>query len=268
MTSTLPYQINSTRGQRVSSNPPRSRLWPGHNTIKRLTVGGVYADGVYSYTIGSTVVSVTMAGSTLAGAAAALKAKHDSLALALDQAESSVSSALLDLDSRTPETTFVLSALTAPGAATLVQSDLSLTSNPARLRPGLFVALNNTKPEWLRRLTTGDTGPFVFGVTQEGPDMAPSTGDEDDVDGWDPGSMVTVQGHGEIPVICEQAVTNVNVGVFGRIIAPGTEEIGAARLDVDGGNAVAIANARWSSLSWVDEDGQITAMVIISNPAA
>jgi len=266
MTSTLPYQIETTRGQRVSSNPPRSRLWPGHNTIKTLTVGGVYADGVYSYTIGSVVVSVTMAGSSLAGTAAALKAKHDSLMLALDQAESSVASAVVTLDSRTPEQTFTLSALTAPGGATLVQADLTESSG-ARLRPGLFVALHDTHPEWIRRLKSGDTGAVVFGVTQEGPDMAPSVGDEDEVDGWDPGAMVTVQGHGEIPVICETAVTNVNAPVFARIIAPGTEEVGAARLDVNGGNAVAVTNARFSSLSWVDEDGQITAMVIISNPA-
>jgi len=267
MTSTLRYQIQPTRGQRVSSNPPRSRLWPGHNTIKTITVGGVYADGTYSYTIGSTVVSVTVAGTDLAGVAAALKAKQDSLPLALDQAESSVAAAVLTLDSRTPETTFVLSALTAPGGATLVQADLTETSNPPRLRPGLFVALHDTKPEWLRRLKAGDTGAVVFGVTQEGPDMAPSDGDETEVDGWDAGSMVTTQGFGEIPVVVEQAVTNVNAGVFARIIAPSTEEVGAARLDVDGGNAVAVPNARWSGLSWVDDDGQLTAMVIVSNPA-
>ena len=267
MTTTLAYQIQPTRGQRVSSNIPRSRLWPGHNTIKTITVGGVYADGTYSYTIGTTVVSVTVAGSSLAGVAAALKAKHDSLVLALDQAESSVASAVLTLDSRTPETTFTLSALTAPGGATLTQADLTATSNPPRLRPGLFVALHDTKPEWLRRLKAGDTGAVVFGITQEGPDMAPSNGLDTDVDGWDPGSMVTTQGFGEIPVICEQAVTNVNAPVFARIVAPGTEEVGAARLDADGGNAVAVPNSRFSSLSWVDDDGRITVMVIISNPA-
>lgn len=267
MTSTLPYQFQPTRGQRVSSNIPRSRLWPGHNTIKTITAGGVYADGTYSYTIGSTVVSVNVTGTDLPGVIAALRAKHDSLPLALDQAESANAAAVLTLDSRTPETTFVLSALTAPVGATLTQADLTETSNPPRLRPGLFVALHDTHPEWIRRLKTGDTGAVVFGVTQEGPDMAPSDGLDTDVDGWDPGMMVTTQGFGEIPVIVEQAVTNVNAAVFARIIAPGTEEVGAARLDVDAGNAVAVPNARFSSLSWVDEDGQITVMVIISNPA-
>jgi hypothetical protein len=267
MTTTLRYETQPTRGQRVSCNIPRSRLWPGHNTVKTLTVGGTYQDGVYSYTIGETVVSVNAVGSSLALVAAALKAQHDSLLPALDQAESSVSTTVVTLDSRTPETTFVLSALTAPGTATLVQADLSQTSNPPRLRPGLFVALNDTNPAWFRRLKTGDTGAAVFGVTQEGPDMAGSDGDESEVDGWDPGTMVTTQGFGEIPVVCEQEVTNVNAAVFGRIIAPGVEEVGAARLDVDGGNAVALPNVRFSSLSWVDDDGQITVMVIISNPA-
>lgn len=267
MTSTLRYQINPTRGQRVSSNPPRSRLWPGHNTVKEIEVGGVYADGTYAYTIGSTVVSVNVAGTDLAGVAAALKAKHDSLALALEQAEASVDSAVLSLDSRSPETDFTLSGLTAPGGASLTETDVTESSG-ARLRPGLFVALHNTKPEWIRRLTTGDTAAAIFGVTQEGPDMEASDGSEDSVDGWDPGAMVTVQGHGEIPVICEQAVTNVNAAVYVRVVAAGAEEAGAARLDADGADAVLAANVRWSSLSWVDEDDQITAMVIISNPAA
>src|SRR5690606_16963291 len=256
-----------TRGQRVSSNPTRSRLWPGNNTIKTLTVGGTYVDGTYSYTIGGVEVSVSLTGSSLAGAAAALKAKHDSLPTALEQAEAIVDGAVLRLDSRTPETTFTLGSLTAPGTATLTEDD-ETESSGARLRPGLFVALHNTKPEWLRRLTTGDTAAAIFGVTQEGPDMETSDGDEDSVDGWDPGAMVTVQGHGEIPVICEQEVTNVNAAVHVRAVATGDEEAGAARLDADSGDAVAASTVRWSGLSWTDDDGQIIAMVIISNPAA
>lgn len=264
---TLRYETSTTRGQRVCSNPPRSRLWPGNNTRKTITLGGTYEDGVYTYKIGGVEVSVTASGSSLAGVAAALKAKHDSLPLALDQAEVSVDGAVLTFDSRTPETTFTLSDLSDPGTATIVQADITESSG-ARLRPGLFVALHNTKPEWLRRLTTGDTAAAIFGVTQEGPDMETSDGDEDDVDGWDPGTMVTVQGHGEIPVICEQAVTNVNAAVYVRVVATGDEEAGAARLDADGGDAVAASNVRWSSLSWIDDDGQIIAMVIVSNPAA
>lgn len=268
MPTNLPYQMQPTRGQRVCNTPPRSRLWPGHNTVKTITVGGVYADGTYSYTIDGVLVSVTVAGTNLDGVAAALKAKHDTVVLADDKAEASVSGAVVTLDSRSPEMTFVLASLTAPGGATLTQADLTQTSNPPRLRPGLAVALNNTNPAWVRRLTAGDTGASVFGIVQEGRDMAPSDGADASVDGYDPTAVVDVQCHGEIPMAVEQAVTNVNAPVFVRIIAPGSEEIGAARLDVDGGNAVAAPNIRWSSLSWTDDSGQLTAMVIISNPAA
>jgi len=264
----LNQQLPASRGQAFDTRrgTDRSRFWPGFNVVWTATVGGTYANGVYSFLNNGTLVSVTAAASSNAGVAADLKVEHDSIEATFSLAEGTVAGAVLTLEARSPDIAFSLTTPVAPGGATLVLNDATTTVNPTRLRPGLFVALSDTDAGSLRRLKTGDTAARIFGVTMENPEMASNAGVAADVDGWDQGAMVTVRTVGEIPVPVEQAVTDLNVGVYARIIAPGTEEVGAARLDVDGGNAILVTNARWSSLSYLDALGQLTADVIVNMP--
>jgi hypothetical protein len=237
----------------------RSRVWPGHPTKWSVALTGAYADGVYSFLFNGTLVSVTMAGSTLAGAATALGAKADSLAVVVGIAESTVDGDTLYLEARNLDQTFSLATPIVPGGVTMTLTDE--TEDNEDLRPGLMVALNDNGH--LRRLVTGDTERLFFGVTAVNPEIESDTGVAGSVAHWSIGACVDVVTQGEIPVAVEEAVTSLDDPVYVREVNTGSEENGAFRISADGGDTQVLANARWTSLSYTDSDGQLTAMLLL-----
>ncbi len=237
----------------------RSRVWPGHPTKWSVALTGVYADGTYSFKFNGTLVDVTVTGSSLAGAATALGAEADSLAVVVGIAESRADGATLYLEARNLDQTFTLAAATAPGGVTMTLTDV--TESNSALRPGLMVALNDAGQ--LRKLVTGDTERLFFGVTAINPELDSSTGDPNAVDQWSVGANVDVVTQGEIPVAVEEAVTSLDNAVYVREVNTGAEENGAFRVSADGGDTQVLANARWTSLSYTDARGQLTAMLLL-----
>lgn len=237
----------------------RSRVWPGHPTKWSVALTGVYADGVYSFLFNGTLVAVTMAGSSLAGTVVTLGAEADSIPVVVGVAESTASGATLFLEARNLDQTFTLTTPVAPGGVTMTLTDV--TEENSALRPGLMVALNDQGQ--LRKLKTGDTERLYFGVTAVNPELDSSTGDSNAVDQWSVGANVDVVTQGEIPVAVEEAVTSLDNPVYVREVAAGAEENGAFRISADGGDTELLANARWTSLSYTDVNGQLTAMLLL-----
>ena len=237
----------------------RSRVWPGHPTKWAVALTGVYADGTYSFKFNGTTVSVTVAGSSLAGAATALGDKADSLAVVVGIAESTADGATLYLEARNLDQTFTLTDPVVPGGVTMTLTNVTVANSA--LRPGLMVALNDQGQ--LRKLVTGDTERLFFGVTAINPELDSSTGDPNAVDQWSVGANVDVVTQGEIPVAVEEAVTSLDNAVYVRKVNTGAEENGAFRVTADGGDTQVLANARWTSLSYTDARGQLTAMLLL-----
>jgi hypothetical protein len=237
----------------------RSRVWPGHPTKWSVALTGAYADGVFSFLFNGTLVSVTMAGSSLTGSAAALGVKADSLAVVVSVAESTADGATLYLEARNLDQTFTLTTPVVPGGVTMTLTDV--TAANSALRPGLMVALNDDGQ--LRKLVTGDTERLVFGVTAINAELDSSTGDSSAVDQWSIGACVDVVTQGEIPVAVEEAVTSLDNAVYVREVDTGTEENGAFRISADGGDTQVLANARWTSLSYTDANGDLVAMLLL-----
>jgi hypothetical protein len=237
----------------------RSRVWPGHPTKWSVALTGAYADGVFSFLFNGTLVSVTMAGSSLTGAAAALGAKADSLAVVVKVAESTADGDTLYLEARNLDQTFTLTTPIVPGGVTMTLTDV--TEANSALRPGLMVALNDDGQ--LRKLVTGDTERLFFGVTAINAELDSSTGDSSAVDQWSVGASVDVVTQGEIPVAVEEAVTSLDNAVYVREVNTGAEENGAFRISADGGDTQVLANARWTSLSYTDANGDLVAMLLL-----
>jgi len=237
----------------------RSRVWPGHPTTWTVALTGVYADGDYSFTFNGTLVEVALVGSSLAGAATALGAEADSLAVVVGIAESTADGATLYLEARNLDQAFTLTTPVVPGGVTMTLTD-ETEANDA-LRPGLMVALNDNGH--LRKLVTGDTERLFFGVTAINPELDSSDGDSSAVDQWSVGANVDVVTKGEIPVAVEEAVTSLDDAVYVREVNTGAEENGAFRVSADGGDTQVLANARWTSLSYTDVNGQLTAMLLL-----
>jgi hypothetical protein len=237
----------------------RSRVWPGHPTKWSVALTGAYADGVYSFLFNGTLVSVTMAGSDFAGAVEALMEKADSIAVVVKVAEGSVDGDTLYLEARNLDQTFTLATPIVPGGVTMTLTD-ETEANDA-LRPGLMVALNNDGH--LRKLVTGDTERLFFGVTAINAELESSTGDSSEDDHWPVGANVDVVTQGEIPVAVEEAVTSLDDPVYVREVDTGAEENGAFRISADGGDTQVLANARWTSLSYTDANGDLVAMLLL-----
>ncbi len=237
----------------------RSRVWPGHPTKWSVALTGAYADGVYSFLFNGTLVSVTMAGSSLTGAAAALGVKTDSLEIVVSVAESTADGDTLYLEARNLDQTFTLTTPIVPGGVTMTLTDI--TEANSALRPGLMVALNDDGQ--LRKLVTGDTERLFFGVTAINSELDSSTGDSSAVDQWSVGANVDVVTQGEIPVAVEEAVTSLDDAVYVREVNTGAEENGAFRISADGGDTQVLANARWTSLSYTDANGDLVAMLLL-----
>jgi len=237
----------------------RSRVWPGHPTRWSVALTGSYADGTYSFLFNGTLVSVVMAGSDFDGTVVALGAKADSIAVVVKIAESTADGVTLYLQARNLDQNFTLATPVAPGGVTMTLTDI--TEDNSALRPGLMVALNDDGH--LRRLVTGDTERLFFGVTAINPELDSSTGDSSAVDQWSVGANVDVVTQGEIPVAVEEAVTSLDNPVYVREVNTGTEENGAFRISADGGDTEVLVNARWTSLSYTDANGDLVAMLLL-----
>jgi hypothetical protein len=237
----------------------RSRVWPGHPTKWSVALTGAYADGTYSFTFNGTLVPVTLSGSSLAGAATALGEKADSLAVVVGIAESSTDGATLYLEARNLDQTFTLAAPTVPGGVTMTLTDVTAANED--LRPGLAVSLDNNGH--LRKLKVGDNERLIFGITAVNPELESSNGSSSAVDHWAVGANVDVLETGEIPVPVEEAVTSLDNPVYVRKVNTGAEENGAFRISADGGDTELMTRARWTSLSYTDARGQLTAMLLI-----
>lgn len=237
----------------------RSRVWPGHPTKWSVALTGVYADGTYSFLFNGTKVEVVMAGSSFAGTVVALGAEADSLALVVGVAESTADGATLYLEARNLDQTFTLTTPVVPGGVTMTLTNV--TSANEDLRPGLAVALDDDGH--LRKLKVGDTERLIFGITAINPELESSTGSSSVVDHWAVGANVDVMESGEMPVPVEEAVTSLDNPVYCRKVAAGAEENGAFRISADGGDTELMSRARWTSRSYTDATGQLTAMLLL-----
>ena len=264
---TQPQTQPVTRGQCLEYNPEGTDYgaWPGVLQKSTFTLS-VYAAGLYSFDIDGTTVEYTAVGgddanTTTAGLLADFEAKK----AAQRAAKANVlvaSPTVLRLQARSPDASYTVTNVTVPGGATWTFADA--TTQRGRLGLGLAVAFVDDDPESLRELASGDTGARVVGVTVEGYEVAPNSGDPADEDGYDPGSPVTYVHHGRVPVPVETDITSLNDPVYVRIIATGDEEAGAWRNDADGGDAVLVSNARWTLLSYLDNQARNTAEIRVS----
>lgn len=263
---TQPQDQPNTRGQRLDFSREGEGYggWAGILQTGNFTLS-VYADGLYSFKIDGVLVSFTAEpGDDANTATAGLLANYVGNTKALSSAFANIEDAsptLLRLRARSPGASFVISDVVLPGGATFVYADT--TTQRGRLGLGIAVAFDDTDPESLRELTTGDTGATVVGVTMEGYEVAANSGDPAEEDGYDPGSPVSYLRMGHVPVPVETDITTLAAPVYVRIIAPGDEEIGAWRGDDDSasGNVVLVAGARWTLLSYPDEQGRNTAEI-------
>lgn len=237
----------------------RSRVWPGHPTKWSVALTGVYADGTYSFLFNGTLVEVAVTGSSFAGTVVALGAEADSIPVVVKVAESTADGATLFLEARNLDQDFTLTTPVAPGGVTMTLTDV--TEDNSALRPGLMVALDDDGR--LRKLKTGDTERLFFGVTAINGELDSSVGDPNAVDQWSVGAMVDVVTQGEVPVAVEEPVTSLDNPVYVREVAAGAEENGAFRISADGGDTELLSNARWTSLSYLDVNGQLTAMLLL-----
>lgn len=259
---TQPQVQPNTRGQCLEYNPAGTDYgaWPGVLQKSTFTLS-VYAAGTYSFKIDGTLVTYTTTGgddadTTTAGLLVDFQGKK----AAQRSAKANVlaaSSEVLRLQGRSPDDSYAITNVTVPGGATWTFADA--TTQRGRLGLGLGVAFVDDDPESLRELASGDIGTTLVGVTVEGYEVAPNSGDPAEEDGYDPGSPVTYVHHGHVPVPVETDITSLNDPVYVRIVATGDEEAGAWRNDADGGDAVLVSNARWTLLSYLDNQARNTA---------
>lgn len=251
----------ASRGQTQdhSRGDVRSRVWPGHPTKWSVALTLVYDDGIYSFLFNGTLVQVNVAATDFDGTVVALGAQADSLAVVVKVAESTADGATLYLEARNLDQTFTLASPVFPVGALMTLTDVTEANDD--LRPGLAVALNDNGH--LRKLVLADTEKLILGVTAINPELESSTGDSADVDHWPVGANVDVVTQGEIPVAVEEAVTSLDNPVYARKVDAGAEENGAFRISADGTDTQLLDNARWTSLSYTDANGDLVAMLLL-----
>ncbi len=259
---TQPQTQPNTRGQRLDYNPEGTGYgaWPGVIQQSTFTLS-VFAAGTYSFKIDGTLVQyVATGGDDADTTTAGLLVDFEGKKAAQRSAKANVLAASLEvlrLQGRNSDDSYTITDVTVPGGATWTFADA--TTQRERLGLGLAVAFVDDDPESLRKLASGDTGVRIVGVTVEGYEAAPNSGNPADEDGYDPGSPVTYVHRGHVPVPVETDIASLNDPVYTRIIATGDEEAGAWRNDDDGGDAVLVSNARWTLLSYLDNQARNTA---------
>jgi hypothetical protein len=264
---TLPQTQNYLPGTVMdrSRSQFRTRCYPSRTTRWTAVVGGTATTGTYSYAINGVVITYaadTGAGDDNASIAAGLLADYNSKTAATRIAVATLLTLTLTINERIPGAGFTLTGAVAPGAGTLVLTDLTPASGELRL--GIAVAIIDGEADNIRTLTTGDTAANVFGVTVESSGLKPATGNPQDVDVYEEGAAALTICKGPVPVEVE---VDVKPGdpVFVRVTATGSEVAGAFRIEADGGDAVQIA-ARWLSANYSSRDGRNVAELDINVP--
>lgn len=258
----------ATRGQRLDDlrNEPRSYAWPGKPTVWTYTIS-VWAAGTFTLAINGiqfSSTSSTDAPTAILELLADFNSKPNALELAFVTANSNV----LTIQAYAVDTAFTVTEDVVPGAATTALVDA--TNPTGRLLPGVFIAQDETDPAAIRELRAGDTADKIIGVTTENLNMALSDGDPDSVDGWDPGTDVSVTDEGLIPVAVTSVLSSdiaVGDAVHVQIQSPGGEEIGAARDTSDGANTVQLTSgARYNGAGYDDSQGRATVEMMVRLP--
>ncbi len=178
-----------------------SKCYDAPTKVVTLTVGGTATAGEYSFEVNGIPVSFTRDGEANAAIALGLtnEAKSNDLGV-FDLVSVSLNGLVLRLEGRTPGDTFDVTNVTAPAPGTLddeviedgLESDIEL---------GIGVVLVAADPGSIRRPQAGDTK--IFGVLVRGPNCKPSTGDDDDEDGYTPSSATEILRRGPIKVRVE-----------------------------------------------------------------
>lgn len=243
-------------GSRATLDPviSVSRVYAGQAQTSTLTFGGVATDGDYEATFSDLdVANITVTVTRAAG----VPATNTDLATAF------VAAANADTDLRSMfEITSALGVVTvtarengnpftlttsAPAPGTLVAAT-TVSASPANLPMGVGVALGAGPGQ----ITVPSGTAFAIqGITWDGDSKTnqtqiPTLGQSDPFQAeFAPGSMVPIMKQGVVYVLPEVNITQ-GEPVFVRVVAAGTEQLGALRNDADGGDAVQI-QAQWES---------------------
>ncbi len=216
-------------------NPKVAEVWTA-------VVGGTAANGIYSFKLreeiedaGFLVSFDRQAAEDDDAIAAALQADGDRDELA-NIAVFTVATDTVTITGVQLGVPFELIDPTAPGAGTLV---VAQTVSSVGVTIPIGRALVRSAVGEGRLPQTGDAATAIMGFGAVNSAIADNTGDPNDIDGWLPGAMITVNRANHMFVETEDAVTAGNQ-VFVRVVATGIEKFGVVRSDADGTDAVAI----------------------------
>jgi hypothetical protein len=262
---TQPQQQPYTPGQVVdhSRSTLRGRLWPAELVTWTATLTGVPTTGPQGFSINGITLNFDAVVPTddndviMQGLQAVFVANEESIRLG----RATVASNVITVQEYAPGAGFVLDSPVATGGTMTL---LDTTVATGELLLGIGVALSTTEGQ-IRRAAPGDTAASLFGVVVEGPGVAANEGDPAVEDHYDVGASVALMCVGEVPVRVEEEIV-IGDDVFWRVTATGDEIFGTFRTDDDGGDAVQITNATWTSPSFRDRLGRRVAMLKVSLP--
>ncbi len=261
-----PQQQPRTRGQILdrSRSVVRPRTYPAKTTKWTLTVAAAET-GDFVFFIDNVEIkyTATVPPDDEAAVAAGLVAKFFASNEALKKAFASSSGAVVTVEERIPGFGFDISGAAAPGGASL--TPLDITNPTGDLPLGIAIAPIDDDFNSIRELTNADTIQSVLGVVghDEGSDIKLNDGDPKADDVYEEGSAPDILTGGLIPVQVEAAFTNVNLPVFVRKNAPGTQQVGAFSAVTLGGDGFQLTGWRWATPSYLDKQGRLTADVLV-----
>lgn len=163
----------------------------------------------------------------------------------------------------------VSGAIVTSAAGTIVAAETVLPGNSPAL-PGLACVLvagaTADDGRMIRLPTTGDAAVAILGVIMLSTStVTPNTGDLGDVNVYRSGATVPVARKGCIWVEPENALAVAGGVVWVRLTAGAGEQAGAFRNDTDGGDAVALTNARWHTNARTI-NGKLRQQIMINRP--
>lgn len=226
-----------------------SRRFAGQPQTNTLTFGGTPTDGDYSaefrnLDVDNIEVTVTRATtpSTNDDLAAAWHAAAIADADLVRLFIITVASAVVTVVSRENGEAFDLVVTAVTGPATLV-SAVTQTASPGSLPMGVGVALTGNGTKEVAQ-PDGSTAFQIAGITWDGGSSAnasviPTLGAENFLSPFTAGDLVPVMKEGVMWVSPEVAIAEGDP-VFVRVVAAGSEVLGALRNDADGSDAVQI----------------------------
>jgi len=261
-----PQQQPRTRGQILDRGRSivRPRTYPAKTTKWTLTVADAETgDFVFFIDTVEIKYSATVPPDDNNAVAAGLVQKFLQNTEALKKAIATASGAVVTIEERIPGFGFEISGAAAPGAASLTPADV--TSPSGDLQLGIVCAPVDDDFNSVRELNNSDTVQSVLGVVahDEGSDVKLNDGDPKAFDVYEEGSAPDILTGGLIPVWVEAEFTNVNLPVYARKNAPGTEQVGALSAVDLGGDGFQLTGWRWATPSYRDRQGRLTADVLV-----